>query len=377
MTSRLIFISVMGQLVPLLLFYWILRRTTEKHSPSRRIGYALLIAEPIIFSAFLLLHLFGRTEEGLPYSLSPFSSLYVFIGYVIGIYGLGELALYLFHRLRGKCSTPDMAIRRWILRLSVPIALCLCIWGYHNFDHPRVTHYDIALPPLPQRTEPLRIVLVTDIHIGDIITAERVEKLAQMVHAQNPDYILIGGDVIDYHFMYADKADVHLAMSHLCQDRDKVFFVLGNHEHYTELDAKTKWLQSFGQLLIDRYVELEPGLFLIGRDDKFNTNRPPLQQVMQGIPSDALTLLLDHSPTTPDEVRANGIDLSMHGHTHAGQLFPSTVIVRMMHERAYGHYHRGQTHHVISSGYGLSTTPLRIGTHSEIVVLDLTFGNHQ
>lgn len=374
MTSRLIFISIIGQIVPLILLYWMLRRTSRRHSPAHKIVSALLIAEPIIFIVSLLLHLFARTKEGLPYSLAPFSSLYVFMGYTIVIYWLGELILFIYRRMGGKSRRSNVHIRGWILVMSVLVSLGLCIWGYYNFDKARVTHYDIELPALPQRTDPMRIVLVTDIHIGDIITAPRVEKLAKMIKEQNPDYVFVGGDMIDYHLMYADKPDVHLAMSHLFEDKGKLFFILGNHEHYAELEEKIKWLQPYGELLIDRYVELEPGLYLIGRDDDFNTERPPLHDVMQGIPDDAVTLLLDHQPTTPDEVRENNIDLSMHGHTHAGQQFPGTVMVRMMHERAYGSYRQGSTQHVISSGYGLSTTPLRIGTHSEIVVLDLTFG---
>lgn len=374
MIPRLIFISIFGQIIPLLILYLMLRRTTTRTSPARKIVTTLLILEPLIFVIYLLLYLYAVNGEGLPYtSLVPFSNFYIFTGYCICIYWIGEMGLFAYRRLGGRCRYSDRHIRGWIISLTIPLTLALCIRGYYNYDRPRVTHYDITLSDHGTPQEPMRILLVTDIHIGEIIRAPRVSKLARMIEEQQPDYVLVGGDMIDYHLKYADKPDVNAAMAQLFADKDRIFYVLGNHEHYSELDRKIEWLRPYGTLLRDRYVELRPGLFLIGRDDYYNQDRPSLREVMEGIPDDAVTLLLDHTPSTPDEVRAAGIDLSMHGHTHAGQLFPGTIITELMHERAYGHYKREDTHHVISSGYGLSTSPLRIGTHSEIVVIDLKF----
>ncbi len=373
MIPRLIFISVIGQIIPLLLLYWMLRRTTAKGSRARRMVTGVLLLEPVLFIVFLLLHLFAQTKEGLPYSLVPFSNMYIFMGYCITLYWIGEVALYLYRRIGGRSTHTDRHIRGWIFGSSAVLTLALCIWGYTNFDRPRVTHYDITLPDNGTPRKPIRLLLVTDIHIGEIITAKRVETLAKMIKEQHPDYVLVGGDMIDYHLKYAARPDVETAMDHLFKDKSKVFFVLGNHEYYADLQDKIKWLKPFGRLLIDEYTEIEPGLFLIGRDDYYNKDRAPLGEVMRGIPADAVTLLLSHTPITPKEVRANGIDLSMHGHTHSGQLFPGTVIVDMMYECAHGYYEKEGTHHVVSSGYGLSTSPLRIGSHSEIVVIDLTF----
>lgn len=374
MIPRLIFISIVGQTIPLLILYWIICRTTIKGTTARKIGLALLGVELITFLVFLLLHLYAVDAEGLPYSLTPFSNLYVGIGYCIMLYVLAEIIIYLYRRFsENKQPYPAMKLRRWGLTASVVLTIILCLWGYSNYAHPIVSHYDIEIHAQPHHRDKMRIVLVTDIHISDITKAKQVEHLGDMIKEQNPDYVMVGGDMIDFYLKYADKPDVNTAMDHLFEDKSKIFYVLGNHEHYCELEEKTEWLKKHGRLLIDEYEEIEPGIYLIGRDDYFNKARKPLSEIVQGIPANGIRLLLDHTPIAPEDINENKINLAMHGHTHHGQLFPATLLTDILYKKAYGHYEMNGTHYVISSGYGVSTTPLRIGTHSEITVLDITF----
>ena len=87
-----------------------------------------------------------------------------------------------------------------------------------------------------------------------------------------------------------------------------------------------------------------------------------------------MIVLITHP--TPDEEMKNGADLALYGHTHEGQIFPFNILTHIMFEVASGYKQKGDTHVFVSSGLGLSGPQFRIGTKSEIVVLDVTFSGN-
>ena len=92
---------------------------------------------------------------------------------------------------------------------------------------------------------------------------------------------------------------------------------------------------------------------------------------MEQVPEGATTILLDHQPIEPDVERALGIDLALHGHTHDGQFIPFKWLVWLNFENSYGYLHRGVTHYITSSGLGFSSSPILLGTFSEVVIIHL------
>ncbi len=84
-------------------------------------------------------------------------------------------------------------------------------------------------------------------------------------------------------------------------------------------------------------------------------------------------IVLNHTPDNLDEEMENGADIALYGHTHDGQIFPFNIFTRLVFEVSRGYKQKGDTHVFVSSGVGLSGPQYRIGTKSEIVVLDVTF----
>jgi predicted MPP superfamily phosphohydrolase len=152
---------------------------------------------------------------------------------------------------------------------------------------------------------------------------------------------------------------------------------LGNHEYRANRFAKLKWIEKAGiQLLVDSvYCPPDSSFYLVSRDDYINhKKRATLTSLMQGVDMSKPVILLDHQPNRLNEIAMNNIDLSLHGHTHNGQVWPYSLFLQLIFECSYGYYRKGNTQYFVSSGIGFAGPPYRIGTSSEIVVLHIRFG---
>ena len=260
--------------------------------------------------------------------------------------------------------------------LCLSLILPVMIAGRRNVREPITTHYRIVLPD-EKPSDSVRIALVTDIHLGDLFGEEHLSRMEQMIKQASPDYVFIGGDLIDRNL---SDVDTITAAYHFARIRERtrgLYLVLGNHEYYGDLDENVQWISSLGTLLRDSVVRLRPGLYLIGRDyyKALDKDVVPLSSLANLVPDGATSILLQHRPREHWErdPEVSGIDLTLTGHTHAGQIFPMQVVQPLLFSHNYGCHPSGDGTIIISSGYGASTSRLRIGSRSEIVVIDLYF----
>ena len=258
--------------------------------------------------------------------------------------------------------------------LCLSLILPVMIAGRRNVREPITTHYRIVLPD-EKPSDSVRIALVTDIHLGDLFGEEHLSRMEQMIEQASPDYVFIGGDLIDRNL---SDVDTITAAYHFARIRERtlgLYFVLGNHEYYGDLDENVQWISSLGTLLRDSVVRLRPDLYLIGRDYYRASDQDivPLSNLVDQVPDGATTILLQHRPREhwESDPAVGGIDLTLTGHTHAGQIFPMQIFQPLLFSHNYGCHPSGDGKLIISSGYGASTSRLRIGSHSEIVVIDL------
>jgi hypothetical protein len=110
---------------------------------------------------------------------------------------------------------------------------------------------------------------------------------------------------------------------------------------------------------------------IVGRDDKTNSKRATLREILKDIDREKPIILMDHQPFNLEQAQNEEVDLQLSGHTHNGQFWPGSLIVKWMYELSYGYKSKGDTHYYVSSGIGLWGPKFRIGTKSEIVVIDL------
>ena len=195
-----------------------------------------------------------------------------------------------------------------------------------------------------------------------------------MINAQHPDLVLIGGDLVDRSIkpVISQKMEEELKSIHAPMG---VYAVFGNHEHFSEsIETAGQFFKDAGiKLLTDSVASVENQFYIVGRDDKINPHRKRLNVILNGIDNTKPILLLDHQPSSLPEAEQIGVDFQFSGHTHNGQFFPGGWFVKRMFELGYGYKKRGNTHYYVSSGLGLWGPQYRIGSQSELVVIDFKY----
>lgn len=274
---------------------------------------------------------------------------------------------------------------RWVVRhgqqtkallflLIVVGVSVLMIRAYRTVANPIVKHVYLTLPkPAGDARDSLVIVMMSDLHIGDVIGKKMVQKYVALSNAQHPDMVVIVGDVLDYESRLAEKEHIEDDLRRL-QAPMGVYIVYGNHEYRANRFAKKRWLEKTGAtLLIDSVVMPDSAFYLVGRDDLVNKKRAPLHKLLEGTEKDKPVIVLDHQPWSFAEMAMNGVDLGLHGHTHNGQLWPYPLLMKLIYECPYGYGRKGPTQYYVSSGIGIAGPPYRVGTVSELVVLHIRF----
>lgn len=274
---------------------------------------------------------------------------------------------------------PNRVTTHWqqtkrLLFVTITIGVSfLMIHAYHTVTHPIVKNVYLTIPKQAGDRDSLRIVLMSDLHIGEIIGKDLVQKYVSLSNAQHPDLVVLGGDIMDYESRFAEKAHIEEDL-HQLEAPLGVYIIYGNHEYRANRNAKYRWLQKTGGiLLIDSVAQPDSTFYLIGRDDYVNKKRKPLHALMQGIDIRKPIIVLDHQPWSFSEICMNGADLSLHGHTHNGQIWPYPLVLKLVYECPYGYYRKGSTQFYVSSGIGIAGSPYRVGTVSELVVLHIHF----
>ena len=126
-------------------------------------------------------------------------------------------------------------------------------------------------------------------------------------------------------------------------------------------------------VLYDEIIEIQGQLTLIGRKDRIDSDRLPLERLMKDVDLTKPAILMEHQPYDLGIAQQAGIDLMVSGHTHGGQVFPGNLITNRIYENHWGYLQKEQMHSIVTSGFGFWGPPIRIGTRSEIVSVKIQF----
>ena len=298
-------------------------------------------------------------------------------GYLIGLILLFDLFFFFANRFHFLSLFKESKIRR----AKVIAFLCIFCWsgfqlyrGHENFIHPAVNYYTYTFGVGEEGARArFRLVVATDLHLGYIVNTQALERFVNAMNAQQPDIVVMGGDLIDYglHPLVAGAMDTTLRR---IQAPHGIFFILGNHEYKRETERSLRWIaERCGMTVLrDSVVKIDSTLYLIGRDDRKNREkRLSLEELLEKTDPAFPCILFSHQPgDIPDSYRC-GVPLTICGHTHGGQVFPANWMVRWIFPNGYGWQYSGASASYTSSGLGVSGFPLRIGSRSELVVLDI------
>lgn len=327
-----------------------------------------------LYSAFIIVML-GRNT--FPLGVQKFlyfpgtcwlgAMLYLFLFFLLTdlIYGLGRL-FRLFNKSNRFCKIQTIS--------GYAIVLVLTVYGYYNFTHPKISEREIVIHKNAGNYKELKIVGLSDLHLGVNIDKSYLKRFVQLVNAQNPDMIIIAGDIVDNNALPLMRERMWEEFEQMRAPLG-IYACLGNHEYLSGIESSMNFLRKTNvRLLIDSITPVDNSFWLIGRDDlQGNQDRKSLPCLVAKTDTLLPLFLLDHEPVDLNDAEQNGIDLQFSGHTHHGQIWPLSLLVEKMYEAAYGYHRKGNTQYYITSGIGLWGPPFRIGTNSEIVVFNIRF----
>lgn len=232
----------------------------------------------------------------------------------------------------------------------------------------------VELAALSRGAAPVRIVQISDVHIGPTIGREFIADLVARINALEPDVVAITGDLVDG--SVEDLAE-HAAPLGAIKAKHGVFFVTGNHEYYSGADDWIAHLTKLGvRVLRNEHVQLPCGVDVAGVDDwsakQFGGDHgPDIERATRGRDPSRPMVLLAHQPRAIVGAAAHGIALQLSGHTHGGQIFPFNFLVRLQQPYIAGLYDHEKTKLYVSRGTGYWGPPMRLGAPAEITEIEL------
>ena len=299
------------------------------------------------------------------------------VGHTIYLIGAGWLVFTLYMVIFLGCTDLIRLFNKsfhYGFFISFALTISLFIYGYINYKHPNKQVINISInKPITGDKDKLKIVAISDWHLGFRTDKKSLKKDVDRINAENPDIILIGGDLIDNSIIPVISQEMEKELNRLNAPMG-IFMAPGNHEYISGMKDCVDFLSKTKiQLLKDSAVVLPCGLQIIGRDDYSNKNRLSTNEWSRLTDSSKPIIIVDHQPYNLDEVQNMGADLQFSGHTHNGQFIPLNYITSLLFDISYGYEKRENTHFYVSSGIALWGPPFRIGTNSEIVVFECTF----
>ena len=216
-----------------------------------------------------------------------------------------------------------------------------------------------------------KIVFITDIHYGSAQTEDAVLKMLSDVRREDPDLIILGGDITDE---YSSLEQMNLIFEQIGSLGIPVYYVYGNHDLQlmasylggrTYSDAQFAGaVESNGiKILCDEYDVFNDDLVILGRADYTFDSRLPVEH-LPVMPAGKYVICVDHSPYQYDEIPRTGADLQLSGHVHAAQLFPLNFLYGFAVKNICGEYRWGDIDLCVSSGSSGWCMPFRTENHS-------------
>ena len=260
---------------------------------------------------------------------------------------------------------------------ALGITLAVLVAGYINYRNPRVEHMTIETDK-PIEGGRMRLVAISDVHLGRGTTRSDLERYVSIINSENPDVLLIVGDLIDNSILPVEKADMCREFERV-EARYGIYMSAGNHEYISGIGKVEKFLEKTPiTLLRDSVVVLPGGAVLAGRDDRSNRHRKSVEDLLCAVDTllpdshSAHVILLEHQPYDIATKSTMGFDLQIYGHTHRGQVWPMSLLVDRMYEQSHGYRQWGTSHVIVTEGLSLWGPPFRIGTCSNLFIVTLS-----
>jgi predicted MPP superfamily phosphohydrolase len=299
-----------------------------------------------------------------------------------------------YRQVRGS-RKPDLRSlerRRFLQQTAYTVGATPFVAGAYGLLYGRIdleiTHQRVRLARLSKAFENFRLVQLSDLHISAFMSAEQIRRYAAIANQLKPDLVALTGDFVTWD---ATAQDAVVEALSVLKAPFGVFGCLGNHEWMAgNEDSITRLFAAQGtRILRNERVVIESAgstLNLLGVDYQSLDGRAeapghPVKKYLPGVERlllpDTVNILLSHNPNTFDRAAELGIDLSLSGHTHGGQIalefmHSTLATTRIITPYIRGWFQKGDAQLYVNRGIGTITFPIRLGARPEITVFELT-----
>jgi predicted MPP superfamily phosphohydrolase len=261
-------------------------------------------------------------------------------------------------------------LRGWAAAAALVLAAIALVQGLRP---PVVREYEVRLAGLPPERDGLVLVAVSDLHLGTLIGKAWLTRIVARIDGLKPDAVVVVGDLVDGE---VGRLESLLPVLRTLRAPLGVWAVTGNHEYYAGLERSIGLLEAAGfTVLRDSRAEVAPGLTLAGVDDltarrQFGDFGRPLEKALVGHAAGGV-VLLSHSPWDAQSAAAAGAGLMLSGHTHNGQIWPFSYLVRLTYPMLGGRYEVDGMPVIVCRGTGTWGPRMRLWQPGEILRIRL------
>ena len=350
-------VSILG--LTLGLIWYVSFRLRVLFGWARRWPLRIVIAVVFMSSLFIMF-------SGARFTSPLLGAVSIAGGYVFSFIVFLTLLLLALHAVQWKWRLS----RKWTALIALAPALSMTVSGALKANHFGVSEIEIPLDGLKQDVV---LMHIPDVHIGHHRGRDYLAKIVSETNRRKPDIVLINGDLVD-----SNVALLSGVLSPLADFEAPVYFTNGNHEGCVDTRRTFELIEKHGVRILHNDVVDTHGMYLVGLDymnpDEHTFDMHPsedkrtIKEVLPIIPlkDDQPSVLIHHSPVGLRYVTAKGIDLMLSGHTHAGQMFPGTILAPLFFPLVKGLHVRGGTYFFVSQGAGTYGPRMRLGSSNEI-----------
>jgi len=333
---------------------------------------ALMTSAPVIIRYLegLKLEFLARLMSYTGYMWMGVLILFFSFAICVDIY---RLLLYLLNLIvRADLSALSVSAK---VSFFIPLILALAAgcYGFFEAKDIRVEHLTIKTPMIPAEGNGLKIVQISDVHVGLIVREERLRRIAEKVKAESPDILVSTGDFVDGQINgLAGLAEIFLQI----KPAYGKYAITGNHEYYAGLDQALEFTRSAGFTMLRGETVEVAGVYIAGVDDQAGkqlgrSNGKSEKELLSGLDHDKFKILLKHRPLVSDD-GAGLFDLQLSGHTHKGQIFPFNLVTKLYYPNHAGFLDlQNGSHLYVSRGSGTWGPPIRFLSPPEVTVIEL------
>ena len=327
------------------------------------------------------------------------------IMYRLGFMWLGTLIflalsviLVDFIRIIIKHKKPQLLTRKSFIIsgiICLVFSLSMSTYGHIHARDIQLKPYELTIQKEVQNIDDLKVVLISDLHLGYNIGYSHIHKMVELINQQNADIVIIAGDIFDNNYGAILEPEKLIKEFQNIQSTYGTYACYGNHDIDETIlagftfdfdykkDQSDIRMDQFLQkaqihLLHDEGILIDNSFYLYGRADRqkpgrnIDTRKTP-KQITQNMNKNLPIIVIDHQPGELQELAQAGVDLDLSGHTHNGQIFPGNIITSLAWENSYGMIKKDQMYNITTSGVGLFGPYMRIGSDAEICSITIHF----